>query len=296
MLTVTVSTFPNAKALPLWVAVEMGICLRHGLKISLHETGSSDEQRGALVSGQVQIVQSAADNAVEVHCSGHPVTIFMGGEGGMNDLVAQHDVPDIGAFRGRILAVDSPETAYALLLRDVLRRHGLELDRDYAFAAIGNGGKRLRALLADRSIAGAVLNPPFTAMATAAGLRVLANFDQVSGPYQAGSGYALRKWVHSNSDTVVAYVKSYVDALAWVRDNMVSSIGILQGRLQLVPEIASATWEQLCDPVRGFEPRAALNVAGLQRMLDIRAAVKPTGGHVTADELVDLKVYDLAFH
>ena len=48
MHRVVVSTFPNAKALPLWAGVEHNLFAEHGLDFILHETGSSKEQRTSL--------------------------------------------------------------------------------------------------------------------------------------------------------------------------------------------------------------------------------------------------------
>ena len=58
-----VSSFPNAKALPLWLGAENGVFERHGLKLSIDETVSSDAQREKLATGKIDIVQSAVDNA-----------------------------------------------------------------------------------------------------------------------------------------------------------------------------------------------------------------------------------------
>ncbi len=64
MHRVVVSTFPNAKALPLWAGVEHNLFAEHGLDFVLHETGSSKEQRTCLAAGEINIVQAAVDNAL----------------------------------------------------------------------------------------------------------------------------------------------------------------------------------------------------------------------------------------
>ncbi len=160
--TLVVSTFPNAKALPLWAEAEHGLFARHGIALKLHETGSSDEQRSALSRGDVQVAQAALDNGVAMIAAGEDVVIVMGGEGGMNDFIVQSEIRSFEDLRGKTLAVDSPFTAYALLARRALARHGLAYNRDYQMKPVGNGSRRLRALLQDRTLAGAVLNPPFS--------------------------------------------------------------------------------------------------------------------------------------
>lgn len=74
----TVSTFPNAKALPLWIAQEIGLFRQFGLSVSLDETESSKAQRQKLVSGEIQIAQAAIDNGLALIRAGHDVVVVMG--------------------------------------------------------------------------------------------------------------------------------------------------------------------------------------------------------------------------
>lgn len=294
MRPLKVSLFPNAKALPLWACVEADLAQRHGLALELNETGSSEEQRQALATGHVHIVQSAVDNAVEMIASGNDVVIFMGGEGGMNDLVAQRGVRSIDDLRGKTLAVDSPHTAYALLVRDLLSAKGLLLGRDYEFRAVGNGGRRLKAMVQDATLAAAILNPPFTAMALDAGMHVLASMDEVSGPYQAGGGFALRGWLNDNPDLVIGYVRSYLDGLSWMRSNRPAAIDMLANRLSIPRAIATATLQKLCNPASGFEPSAKFSHEGFVNVLRIRARANGGGQPMTCERCVDETLYDRA--
>ena len=67
--------------------------------------------------------------------------------------------PDAFAdIRGRTLLVDAPDTAYALLARKLLARHGLQEGTDYKVKAEGRGGLRYQALLDNEEYAAAVLN------------------------------------------------------------------------------------------------------------------------------------------
>src|SRR5487761_2116681 len=142
-----VSTFPNAKALPLWVGVETRIFERYGLAVEIDETVSSSAQRERLASGAIHIAQSAGDNALAMIVEGHDVIIVMGGESGMNDFIVQSDIMSFADFRGRTLVVDSPHTAYALLARKLLAANGLTLGKDYTVKPIGNSRLRFRAMV-----------------------------------------------------------------------------------------------------------------------------------------------------
>ena len=56
--------FPGAQALPLMTGVQQGIFERHGIKLELLFTTSSQELRDGLASGEFQVAHSAVDNAV----------------------------------------------------------------------------------------------------------------------------------------------------------------------------------------------------------------------------------------
>ena len=271
-----VSTFPNAKALPLWAGVEQGIFTAKGLDLVVHETGSSREQRELLAKGEIDVVQAALDNALAMIKAGHDVIILMGGEGGMNDFIVRKDIRSPRDLKGRILAVDSPDTAYALLLRKVLTAHGLQKDKDYQLRAVGNGAKRLRALAADPRLAGAILNPPFSAEAILAGLHSLGRLDELVGPYQAGGAFALRAFAHKSGSLIERYIQGYVAALDWLRqsDNAPIAQRLLRERLAIADDVAEATYRQLIDPAFGFAPQAQLNWAGFRAMLDVRSATE----------------------
>jgi ABC-type nitrate/sulfonate/bicarbonate transport system substrate-binding protein len=295
MHRVVVSTFPNAKALPLWAGVEYNLFAEHGLDLVLHETGSSKEQRNCLAAGEVHIVQAAVDNALAMIKSGHDVIIFMGGESGMNDFIVSPSIRSFSDLEGRTLAVDSPDTAYALLARKVLAERGLELGRDYQLRAVGNGAKRLRALKEDPTLAGAILNPPFSAEALLAGMRSLGSLDDLVGPYQAGGAFALRAWADSNAAIIERYIGGYLNALEWLRDrkNQDAAVDLLRQRLGLTAPIAQATYDQLCDPSRGFTPQAKFNPAGFASVLNVRAETEGADAVIAnAAAYVNLSFYE----
>ena len=65
------------------------------------------------------------------------VIIVTGGDSGMNEFFVQPYVRSFADLRGRILVVDAPDTAYALLAKKILLKHGLEDGRLH-----GQAGRR----------------------------------------------------------------------------------------------------------------------------------------------------------
>jgi ABC-type nitrate/sulfonate/bicarbonate transport system substrate-binding protein len=297
MVPLTISTFPNAKALPLWAAAQFGIFRKFDLDAALHETGSSREQRTMLAAGDIQIVQAAVDNALAMVATGTDTVIVMGGEGGMNQFIVQAQIPDFASIAGGRLLVDSPDTAYALVAREVLAGHGLEAHKDYELVPVGNGSRRLQHLLASRDNTAAVLNPPFTALARKSGLQFFGALDLLFGPYQAGGAFALRKWASNHREIIIQYIRTYLAALDWIRDpdNQQPAIAILQQRLALPADIAKATLAELCNPESGFAHRALLDLAGFGNTVDLRNRSAPKGSRIgEINSCIDLSYYNAA--
>ena len=273
MTPIAVSAFPNAKALPLWAGEENGVFTRFGLSLSLDLTPGSDAQREKLVDGRIQIAQAAVDNGLQLIVEGEDVIIAMGGECGMNDLIVQADVPSFEGFRGRALVVDAPNTAYALLARKLLAGVGLTGGVDYEIKPIGNASMRLKAMLDDRSNAGAVMNPPFSSAARLHGMKSLGRLTDLLGPYQAGGAFLMRDWAQKNSAVLENYIKAYVTSLRWTLDpaNRAGAVELLMRKLNLSPEVASAAYEQVIEPGFGFQKDARLDMRGFDNMLATRA-------------------------
>ena len=151
-----VNTFPTARSLPFYVAVDRGFFARRGLKVELEFTESSERQRQGLAGGTVDIVHSAVDNAVAmIDVAKVDVVIVSGGDSGTNEFYVQDTIKDFSDIRGKAIVVDATNTAYALQARKILGQHGLRDGTDYSLNPVGNGQRRLKALFDDKNNAGA---------------------------------------------------------------------------------------------------------------------------------------------
>ena len=127
-----VNTFPTARALPFFVALDHGFFAKHGLKVDLQFTKASRAQRETLANGGADIVQAAVDNAVAmIDVAKVDIVIVGGGDSGTNEFYVQDDVKDFAGVRGRAIVVDATNTAYALQAKKILLQHGLKAGTDY---------------------------------------------------------------------------------------------------------------------------------------------------------------------
>jgi ABC-type nitrate/sulfonate/bicarbonate transport system substrate-binding protein len=293
---VRVKVFPGAQALPLIAATSQGVFERHGLKIELLFTQNSQELRDEAAKGINQISHSAVDNAVAVvERAGADVVIVSGGDSSMNEFFVQAEVRSLADMKGRVLAVDAPNTAYALQAKKILLLNGLKEGTDYSMKLAGGTLFRYRAMREDKQLAGTMLNPPFSVEAPGAGLRSLGRAVDLIGPYQASGAFVLRKWGRENADTLERYLAALVESTRWVlsKENKAASSKMLAERFKLEPAIAERTWELLADPKFGLSPDARFNLEGFRNVLALRAEIEGDwGGKPPAAE----RYYDLSYY
>jgi len=297
---VRTKVFPGAQALPLIAGVQQGIFERHGIKLDLLFTASSQELRDGLASGDFQIAHSAVDNAVAmVEMAKHDVVIVTGGDSSMNEFFVQPEIQSIADLKGRTVIVDAPNTAYALQAKKILRMNGVK-DSDYTLKEVGGTLFRYRAMREDKTNAASMLNPPFSVDATATGLKSMGRAVDLIGPYQATGAFVLRKWASANRELLERYIAAQIEATRWAVTpaNKEAAARMLVERFKLQPAVAARTWELLADPKFGLAKDAKFDEAGFRNVLSLRAEIEGSwGGKApSAERYVDLSYYEKATH
>jgi ABC-type nitrate/sulfonate/bicarbonate transport system substrate-binding protein len=287
---IRVNTFPNAKALPVYVGITRGFFAKYGLTVEVEHTESSQSQRDGLAAARFQIAQAALDNAVAmIEVAKRDVVIVSGGDSGMNEFFVQPGIASFADLKGKTIVVDAPDTAYALQAKKLLLRNGLKEGSDYTVKQVGAVVVRYKAMIEDKSNAGGILNLPFTVEAAAKGLTSLGRLVDLLGPYQAAGAFVMRPWARDHGPELEKYLAGYVESLRWIRDtgNRAAAVDLLVDKLKLQRAIAERTYDLLIDPVSGFTPDAKFDAEGFRERKAETEAVSP-------DRYVDLRYYDQA--
>src|SRR5262249_442393 len=122
-----VNVFPGPQHLALYVAQAKGLFAERGLAVEIAFTPTAKAQRDALAEGPIEIAQSAADNGVAmVDVMNKDVVIVAGGGNGMLSLYVRPEIKSYDDIRAKSVVVDSPDTAYALVLYKMLDLKGLK--------------------------------------------------------------------------------------------------------------------------------------------------------------------------
>jgi len=294
---IRVNTFPNAKALPVYVGIAKGLFAKRDLAVELESTESSQSQRDGLAAGRFQIAHAALDNAVAmIEVAKHDVVIVSGGDSGMNEFFVQPGIASFADLKGKTIVVDAPDTAYALQAKKLLLQNGLREGTDYTVKQVGAVVFRYKAMIEDKSNAAGILNLPFTVEAAERGLKSLGGLVDLLGPYQAAGAFVMRGWARDNGAALERYLAAYVEAVRWIRDrnNRIEAVDLLIEKLKLDRKIAERTYDLLVVPTTGFTPDAKFDVEGFKNMLALRAEIerKPETEAAAPERYVDLHYYD----
>lgn len=275
-VAIRLNVFAGLQNLPNYAAEARGFFAARGLDVMTTVTRSSQDQRNALASGDCDIAHSASDNSLAMVDAGIDVALVVGLDNGFNKIIAVPGIETIDDVRGKTLGVDALDTAFALLVYEILRRRGLRHNVDYHVKSIGATRFRLEAVQ-QGSADFTILNLPFNLFAQESGLKVLIDPIEAIGSYQGTGGFVRRDWAAQHRDRLLRYLAAYVEGLRWVLEpnNRASVVALLEQRMELSPEIAAQCYEAACDPRRGFARDAKIDQAGMECVLKLRDTYSP---------------------
>ena len=244
-----------------------GYFAAEGLDVDITLTPNSTEQMRGVSQEKFQIVSTAFDN----------VLAWSGREGAEIIAVAQisdktvlpvfvrPEIKTWSDLKGKKLAADAVDTAFALVLRRVLLANGLDMTKgDYELVALGATGARLESMLKGETFAG-VLTSPFDVKAVAAGMRRIGDSKEVLPDYPNTIFAVNHEWAQKNRDALVAYLRAWLKGMSWIKDpaNRDSAIKMVGEQLKLNPKQAE-------ESVNELSTTGNLNLPGLQVVLDLR--------------------------
>jgi ABC-type nitrate/sulfonate/bicarbonate transport system substrate-binding protein len=249
------------------VARAKGFFAAKGLEVDVMVTPNSTDQMRGLSLGSWQIVSTAFDNVLG--WSGREgaeiVAMAQVAQGITLPVYVRPEIQSWEDLRGKPLAVDAVDTAYALVLRRLLLAHGLEMERgDYTLLPKGATGHRLESMNQGETFAG-VLNPPWDAKANAAGMKRFGDQREILPDYPGGVFAVNRNWADKNRDTVIKYLGAWEQGLQWAQD------GKNHGEvIKFISEAEKMDEKSAANRLRQLPSSGRLNLAGLQTVLDLR--------------------------
>jgi ABC-type nitrate/sulfonate/bicarbonate transport system substrate-binding protein len=250
-----------------------------GLSVSVEVTPSSLVQMQGLAAGHWDVAVTSFDNLL-VSATREGVRSVAFGVADAADLPL-FVRPEIGGYedlRGRPVAADSVDTAFALVLRRLLLAHDLDLGRgDFELVAVGANAERLASMRRGDTVA-AILAPPWDTEARAAGLRQLGHHREVLPAYPGQMLAATAAWLgrRANREAAVGFVRAWLRAAAWSADpaNRHKAVPLLEERIGITRAAASALLDGAITDI-AVTPEAVAAVRDVRLALGLLVAPGP---------------------
>jgi NitT/TauT family transport system substrate-binding protein len=188
-------------------------------------------------------------------------------------LYAKSDIRSVEGLKGRKVGVSSLGSGPDSLLRDLLKKHGLEGGRDVVILPMGSGTARFHALQAG-SVDASMLSIPGNFMAHDAGYRELVSFiDQEWVEFQ-GSVVTTDQVLASEPALAEKFVRASLKGFRYFRDQRAGTVAILARFMRVKDDAAG----KIYDVVRPGITQDGIVSEDLQRKsvehIVTRAAVK----------------------
>ena len=290
---------------PIWAAQHQGYFTNNGVEVHLTLTPGSEYQLKGLIEGNFDLAMTAIDNVIaydegqgEAPVSVKPdLVVVMGGDNGFLRLVTVPEVTSYAGLKGKALTVDARTTGYAFVLLKMLQLGGLR-DDEYELVKAGGVLARFEDLLQHKH-AGTLLLSPFEVAAETKGFHVLGSaVDNFDGHYQGLVAATRREWANEHGSELIGYIRGYIAGLAWLYNprNKDAAIALLQEHLpQMSAELVVKSHDILLDPKRGFDPKAAIDLEGVRKVLTLRSEYgQPRKPLADPMKYLDLTYYDRA--
>ena len=276
---VRIGAFNNRDPVQL-IAREKGFFAGEKIAVEANPVTNSVDLMRNFINARSDVIHTNADNIIAwAEGQGEdPQTndfvIFIGGSQGVRQrlIVAGH-VSNIADLKGKVLAVDDPRTGYAPVLAYMLKRHGLVLNKDYTFKAIGNTRMRAEAISKGEA-AGGVMSLTDEEIAKR-GFRLLGKSEDYVPAYARGVGAARRFWANQNETLLVRYIRALVGATDWFLDpkNKEEAVKLLLKVNENSASRAEQAYEEAVDPRFGHVPHARIDRDGIIAVIELREAI-----------------------
>jgi ABC-type nitrate/sulfonate/bicarbonate transport system substrate-binding protein len=159
-------------------------------------------------------------------------------------IYAKPEIQDIKALKGKRIGVTGLGSGPDNLLRETLKRNGLEAGRDAVVLALGLPSTVATALRAG-TVDAATISPPFNFAVKDAGFRELVSFLKEDFVELQGSILVHERIFQSDPGLVEKFVRGTLKGLRYARENKSGTIPILLRYMKIKEDLAGQYYDQV---------------------------------------------------
>lgn len=198
----------------LWVAAEADTFAKYGLEVTLLYVPSAPQVVRVMLAGDSQISFTGGAPLVNADLGGAEL-VFIGGVANMPAfyLMAAPEIKSIEELRGKTVGVTRFGSSTDFTMRYVLRKHGLQPERDVTLLQVG-GMPELAAAISKHLIVAAPFSSPTNLRAKKAGAHVLIDMAKAGVAFSHQGIASTRPYVRDHRRLVLNFLKGYSEGIA----------------------------------------------------------------------------------
>jgi ABC-type nitrate/sulfonate/bicarbonate transport system substrate-binding protein len=234
-----------AAFLPVYVAIDH-TWRTQGLTTNLISFRGDPELSQALVGGSVDVAILPADAIISlVNANTNCIGFYAGFHAADFAWITHPSIKSWSGAKGTTVIVTTYGALTEQLARYMMVKNGIEPRKDIQIMAGGPPASMLQLLRAGRA-QGAILAPPWKAMAQAEGFEVLATqANEVAKQWPKEIFVASARFIAQNPNAIKALLRAHVSAIRLQNANPAIAVDTLVKRLKITPEIAKITFDEI---------------------------------------------------
>lgn len=248
--------------LPLYIAAQR-TWKEQGLNVDLLAFRGDAESSQALAGDSIQVNCGSFTGLVNLINAGQPaIGVYAGFNLAGFSWYAQPAIKTWADVRGKTLGVSTFGSTTDALTRYVVRRHGLEPERDVQLVQVGNTVNQYEALKSNRTQV-AMISAPLTWQAQSEGYTLLGTQQREVAAEWPEHVYAVKtKFLATNRNTVAAVLRGHVAALRRAKADRAAAVALFVERLKYTSVMAARSYDELMPTFdeRGRLPERSMKV------------------------------------
>ena len=269
----------------LYVAQEMGLFRKYGLDVNLSYTAGAAQVIQTMMAGENQIATAGGSGVVDADLAGADL-VAVAGMVNMPAfyIVVQPEIKSIQDLRGKPVGVTRFGSSTDFTMRYILKKAGLEPDKDVPLLQMG-GQPELAVGMEARRIFAAPMTPPALQKTLKAGARIQIP-PKTIGLSFPHVGIVVRKtYLTAHRQVVKNFISGYSEGVAMLQKDKDGSKKAIAKFLQTAdPEVLEASWQFGVDVI---ERIPNLDPEMFKLVLEERAQTRPEAKKFKPEQFFD---------
>jgi NitT/TauT family transport system substrate-binding protein len=266
---------------PIWVAQDGGLFTKHGVSIDLKYLAATTAVQGMVGGGEEvglvgnQGIDAKLEGADLIYvASGLPTFVFQ--------VYGRPEIKSMADLKGKVVAVTQPAASTDYAMRIVLKRNGLEPDKDVRILYAQDINGVFTNVNAGNAAAG-IMSAPTSLKAQAVGLKPIVNITELKIPFLFTAMLSSPKIMREKNEALTRFLRGYIEAMAVIRKDKETTMRSMGKYLKTTDR---EVLESVYDDYKDVFPQVPLMTAAeVKAVLDV--AKSPKAKQMKPEEFYD---------